>query len=308
MTAFVQSENAIGDTTVSAVTSGTMVGDWSSIDPWSIIGVAIAGVVLLFFGAKILRPAMVLAASMLGAILGLQLAGATREGWLPEVIQALGIPPLVWVVGLPLTFGLATLAVARLALAVLLGVAVGTAMLLIGLSIASQGRVTNGAVITQTRVALVRAAQETVEGNDLAAQAIGEAVSGMLDEGAVAPPSDWIPEIPDASAVVPQGLVDWWRETTAETPSKDVDMVVALATVTGICAGLLGLLLPSRTAAIATSVCGGWLLSGAAVTAWVRWMPETSPPTPFMTLLAWVVLTGLGVIFQWNSVRRSDED
>ncbi len=308
MTALVQSENAIGDTAVSAVTSGAMVGDWSSIDPWSIIGVAIAGVVLLLLGARILKPAMVLAASMLGAILGLQLAGATREGSLPAVIQAMGIPPLVWVVGLPLTFGVATLAVARLALAVLLGAAVGTAVLLIGLAIATQGRVINGAVITQTRVASVHAAQETVEGDDLAAQAIGEAVSGMLDQGAVAPPSDWIPEIPDATAVMPQGLVDWWRETTEGTLPERIELVVALASVTGICAGLLGLLLPSRTAAIATSVCGGWLLSGAAVTAWVRWMPETSPPTPFMTLLAWAVLTGLGVMFQWNSVRRCDED
>jgi hypothetical protein len=251
---------------------------------------------------------MVLAACMLGAILGLQLAGATREGSLPALIQAMGIPPLAWVVGLPLTFGVATLAVARLALAVLLGAAVGTAVLLIGLAIATQGRVINGAAINQARIASVHVVQETGEGNDLAAQAVGEVVSGMLDEGAIAPPSDWIPEIPDASAVVPQGLVDWWRETTAGILPERIELVVALATVTGICAGLLGLLLPSRTAAIATSVCGGWLLSGAAVTAWVRWMPEASPPTPFMTLLAWAVLTGLGVMFQWHSVRRRDED
>ncbi len=308
MTALVQSENAIGDTTVSAVTSGAMVGDWSSIDPWSIIGVAIAGVVLLLLGARILRPAMVLAASMLGAILGLQLAGATREGSLPAVIQAMGIPPLVWVVGLPLTFGLATLAVARLALAVLLGAAVGTAVLLIGLAIATQGRVIDGAAITEARLASVRGVQDPNEGSDLAAQVVGEAVTRMLDDGVSAEPSGWIPELPEASAVVPQGLADWWRETTAGIPEGTVDLVVALATVTGLCAGLLGLLLPTRTAAIATSVCGGWLLSGTVVTAWVRWMPDASPPTPFMTLLAWAVLTGLGVMFQWNSARRSGED
>ncbi len=308
MVALVQSENAIGDTTVSAVTSGAMVGDWSSIDPWSIIGVAIAGVVLLLLGARILRPAMVLAASMLGAILGLQLAGATREGSLPAVIQALGIPPLVWVVGLPLTFGLATLAVARLALAVLLGAAVGTAVLLIGLAIATQGRVIDGAAITEARLASVRSVQDPSEGSDLAAQVVGEAVTRMLDDGVSAEPSGWIPELPEASAVVPQGLADWWRETTAGIPEGTVDLVVALATVTGLCAGLLGLLLPTRTAAIATSVCGGWLLSGTVVTAWVRWMPDASPPTPFMTLLTWAVLTGLGVMFQWNSARRSGED
>ena len=308
MVALVQSENAIGDTTVSAVTSGAMVGDWSSIDPWSIIGVAIAGVVLLLLGARILRPAMVLAASMLGAILGLQLAGATREGSLPAVIQALGIPPLVWVVGLPLTFGLATLAVARLALAVLLGAAVGTAVLLIGLAIATQGRVIDGAAITEARLTSMRSVQDPSEGSDLAAQVVGEAVTRMLDDGVSAEPSGWIPELPEASAVVPQGLADWWRETTAGIPEGTVDLVVALATVTGLCAGLLGLLLPTRTAAIATSVCGGWLLSGTVVTAWVRWMPDASPPTPFMTLLAWAVLTGLGVMFQWNSARRSGED
>jgi hypothetical protein len=309
MVALVQSENAIGDTTVSAVTSGAMVGDWSSIDPWSIIGVAIAGVVLLLLGARILRPAMVLAASMLGAILGLQLAGATREGSLPAVIQAMGIPPLVWVVGLPLTFGLATLAIARLALAVLLGAAVGTAVLLIGLAIATQGRVIDGAAGTGVSVASVRVVQEEGgEANDVTTQAIGEAVTRMLEDGASAESSGWIPELPEASAVVPQGLAAWWRNTTAGVPEGTVELVVALATVTGLCAGLLGLMLPTRTAAIATSVCGGWLLSGTVVTAWVRWMPEASPPTPFMTLLAWAVLTGLGVMFQWNSARRSGED
>ncbi len=309
MEALVQSENAIAGTTLPAVTPGAVVGDWLNIDSSSIIGVAIAGAVLLFFGGRILRPAMVLAASMLGAVLGLQLADATREGSLPAVIQALGVPPRAWVIGLPVVFGVATLAVARLAMAVLLGASVGTALLLIGLAINTPGRASEDVSSDGMGVSSVAFSQDPVaEADDPTARVVEEAIAHALESGGGAEASGWIPDLSEASAVLPEELSDWWRDATADIPADRVDLVVVLATVTGLCSGLLALVLPTRTAVVVTSVCGGWLVSASLVTAWVRWMPNASPPTPFVTLLAWVVLTGLGVILQWNSVRRGDKD
>jgi hypothetical protein len=309
MTALVQSENAIGGTTLPAVTPGAVVDEWLNIDVSSIIGVAIAGAVLLFFGGRILRPAMVLAASMLGAVLGLQLASATREGSLPAQIQALGVPHRAWVIGLPVGFGLATLAIARFAMAVLLGASVGTALLLIGLAIITPGRPIEDVSSDGMGVSSVAFVQDPVaEADDPTARMVAEAVTHALESGGAAEASGWIPDLSEVSAVVPEDLSDWWRDVTADTPADRVDLVVVVATVTGLCSGLLALILPTRTAVVVTSVCGGWLVSASLVTAWVRWMPETSPPTPFNTLLGWGVLTGVGVIFQWNSVRRGDKD
>ncbi len=296
MVAVVQSENSIGDasSTASAVAPGSIVGDWAGIDPWSILGVAIAGAVLLLFGARVLRPAVVLAASMLGAIGGLQLAGATREGSLPEIVQAMGVPPLAWVIGLPLVFGAVTLAVARLALAVLLGASVGSAVLLIGLAMVTQGRVIDGVTDSVEPASLRLMIQD--EGDGFADHMTDRIVDTAVDR--------LLAEPPELSSLVPLGLVEWWREITVDVPPGTVDLVVALATVSGLCSGLLAMLLPARTAMVATSVCGGWLLSGTLVTAWVRWMPDAAPPTPFMTLLGWAVLTGLGVLYQSRARRR----
>jgi len=316
--AVVQSDTSIGETSIPVVEPGAIVGDWSGVDPWSILGVAIAGAVLLLFGARVLRPALVLAAAMLGAILGLQLAGATREGSLPAIVQGLDIPPLAWVVGLPLLSGLTTLALARFALAAMLGGSVGTGVLLIGLGVATQGRALDGGsgpvsgdgvTIGSSPVALVAddrgSASDVDPGFDqMLDRVANEAMDRMVATATPADATGWLPRLSSVSSLVPAGLADWWTGTTAGIPAGTVDLVVALATVTGLCCGLLALLLPSRTAMVATAIGGGWLLSGTMVTAWARWMSDASPPTPFMTLLGWGVLTGFGLLFQSRAARR----
>jgi hypothetical protein len=244
---------------------------------------------------------------MLGAIFGLQLAGATRDGTLPQFILGLGIPPLAWVIGLPVLFGLGTLAVARFALALLLGGAVGTAVLLIGLGVVTQGRAIDGTVGGTTPTALTVSRHAEDDGHDFGrlVEHVGDhAVDRLVADVTSGEGAGWLPSFPSGSSLVPPGLADWWQETTRGIAAGTVDLVVALASVTGLCAGMLALLLPSRTAMVATSLCGGWLLSGTMVAAWARWMTGWAPPTPFITLLAWALLSGLGLLFQSRTRSR----
>ncbi len=324
MMVVVQSEPAIEATAGSPTSMATVVGDWSGIDPWSIVGVAIAGVVLLLLGAKILRPAMVLAASTLGAMIGLQLAGATRAGTLPELVQQLHVPPMAWVIGVPLVLGVATLAVARFVLAVLLGLSVGTGVLLIALGLAPRQPVEGpaafgasiGSAVSLVRIVPQNASEDAPDAggggmaelipDDVTDRVADEVIRNVFGELSTAA-ADHVSEPPAWSAVIPRSIADWWSEITADVGPQHLELIVALATVVAICTTLLGLILPKRTAILATAVCGGWLLSGAMVTAWVRWMPDSAPPTPFNTLLAWAVLTALGGLYQSRGGRRKPE-
>ena len=57
---------------------------WSMADPWAIAAVAIAGGILLLFGGRLLKPALIIAVIALGAALGLDLAEGTRTQTLPS--------------------------------------------------------------------------------------------------------------------------------------------------------------------------------------------------------------------------------
>lgn len=294
MVPVVQSQTTIGDST--AVTPGAVVGDWAGIDPWSIAGVAIAGAILLLVGARLLKPALVLSMSMIGAILGLELAGATEDGTLPELVRAIGVPPLAWVVSLPLAFGLVAAMLGRLALAVLLGAAVSCAVLLVGLAIATGGRA--------AEVVIDPPPTATVDAGPAASSSLADRMRDAVIEGvtqeAIEELADQVavPDLDRVGSLLPAELGKRWRAATAGVPSGTVNLIVAIAMVFGICAGMFAVLLPERTAIVATSISGGWLVSGAAMAAWGRWMPESTPPTVFITLLAWGVLAALGVLHQ----------
>lgn len=306
MVSVVQSETVIGDVTATAVAPGSVVGDWAAIDPWSILGVGLAGCVLLLVGGRLLKPALVLAAASIGAIIGLQIAGAARDGSLPDLVNALGVPPVVWVVALPLVLGLGAAVLARAALALLLGASLGTAILLLGLVMATGGRALDASGAPGTSTETSTAAPAVDESGDLVERLEDAATDAVLErlqdefagEGV-------IPDLGEVRSWVPDGLGRWWREATAGVEPGMIDLLVAFATVSGICAFMLALLLPDRTAMVATSIGGGWLVSGALMAGWVRLLPEASPPTPFMTLLAWVVLAALGVLYQGRRSRRA---
>lgn len=305
MVAAVQSETAIGEATAMAVAPGAVVDDWAAIDPWSIGGVGLAGCVLLLVGGRLLKPALVLAIASLGAMLGLMLAGAARDGSLPGFVNALGIPPVVWVVVVPLFLGIAAAVLARVALALLLGASLATAVLLIGLMMATGGRALDPSTESTPAAEVSSAAVDGDAGDlgDRLEDAATDAVVRQLQQELVG--EGVIPDLDQVRSWLPNGLAAWWRKATAGLEPGMIDLLVAFATVTGICGFMLALLLPERTAMVATSICGGWLVSGALTAGWVRLLPDTSPPTPFVTLLAWAVLAAMGVLYQGRRGRRA---
>ena len=107
------------------------VGDWTSVEPLTLAVVAAVGIVLLLLGGRLFRPSVILAAGVVGAVFGLRLAGGTRDQTLPGWLLAVGIPPLAWVIGLPLLGGVLAAIFARIMLALMVGVVGSGAVLLV---------------------------------------------------------------------------------------------------------------------------------------------------------------------------------
>ena len=289
-------------------------GQWNAIDPLMLILVAGTGIGLLLVGGRLLKPAVVLAAASLGAVVGLRLATGTRQETLPGWLLAQGIPSLVWVAGLPLIMGIISMIIARFVLAVMLGAATATAVLVLGLAIVEQSEPDAASVV---RVSLAHVSTVDVDPgdedaeiepadtvSDAVTQAVNDAVmESMLDrasdlaDGVVGDLSGWSP-------AVPGWIRTWWSRSTAGVPPSTIDLLVALASVSAICALLLGLLLPDRTAIVATSIAGAWLLSAALAAAWSRF-GDGSPPPPFPSLLGGGLLAGVGILIQHRWAPRA---
>ena len=279
-----------------------LVGDWGTIDPLVLLVVAAIGVVLLLFGARILRPAVVLGVAALAALVGLRLAAATRADLLPAWLQAMGIPPIAWVLALPVLGGLAAIAVVRLALAALLGLAVATVVLVLGLVVAG-----GGAIPSESSTDLPVA--DLIASTSPQADSMSDAVAGTVTEtmrdrlGDMA--EGLVGDLPVLDPEIPGGLRRWWTEATRDVPPATVDLVVALSAVSGICAVLLGLLIPDRVAMVGTAVTGAWLIGAAMAGAWARLGNGESPPV-VGSLVVGAVLAGFGVLVQ-SRLSRSAE-
>ncbi|MBC03335.1 MAG: hypothetical protein CMJ34_08550 [Phycisphaerae bacterium] len=300
-TPYEDAEAASGGSADPGSFGGGLVGDWGAIDPLILAAVAATGVLLLLFGGRILRPAVVLGAASLGALVGLRLAAASRAELLPAIIQGLGIPPVVWVILLPLLGGLIAAVLVRLALAVLLGIAVATLVLVLGLAVAGGGGVDSpgaGSTVSLTW----RTSQEAPPGwsdqmtdqvTDQVADQVGETMRDRLGEMA----EGLVGDLPDLDPGIPEGFQRWWRDMTATVPPGTIDLVMALATVCGICALLLGLLLPQRVAIAGTAIAGAWLMAAAATGAWARF-GDGAPPPIVPSIIGVAVLAVGGIIFQ----------
>lgn len=289
-------------------------GPWNAIDPLVLILVAGTGIGLLLVGGRLLKPAVVLAAASLGAVVGLRLATGTREETLPGWLLAQEIPSLVWVAGLPLIMGVISMFIARFVLAVMLGAATATAVLVFGLAIVDQGEPDAASVVGVSLVHVFTVDEDPgdeageVEPADTVSDAVTQAVNdavvesmldrvGDLADGAVGDLSGWSP-------AVPGWIRTWWARSTAGVPPSTIDLLVALASVSAICSLLLGLLLPDRTAIVASSIAGAWLLSAAIAAAWSRF-GDGSPPPPFPSLLGGGLLAGIGILIQHRWAPRA---
>lgn len=272
---------------------------WSMADPWAIAAVAIAGGVLLLFGGRLLKPALVLAAITLGATLGLDLAEGTRTETLPGWFLALAIPGVVWLIVTPLVAGILAAILARFALAVLLGGATASVVLLIGITVAGRGEAP-----VEIETPPVASATVASESSDQDTTGMGRAMVGHLASMAESELADLGP-LPDLSAVLPAGLRAWWGQATASIPPGTLDLVITIAVVAGLSGCLICLLVPDRTSIWATSIAGGWLLSAAGLAAWSRLVSDGPETTPLVPLLGWAILVGIGVLYQGRQGRKT---
>ncbi len=265
------------------------------VDPWVVGAVAIAGGILLLFGGRLLRPTLVLAVISLGAWLGLDLAEGTRSQTLPGWFLAAGIPGVAWLIVTPILAGLLAALLVRFVLAVLIGGATGSVVLLIGVALA--GRVEPGPSLTPPPSAMAAVDDGGGAGAPPKASAVG---GGMADHLAMLAESHLqeLGPVPDLTTVVPAGLRAWWSTETETVRPGTLDLVIAIAVVVGLCGFLTCLLLPDRAAIWATSIAGAWLLSAAGLAAWTRLMAEGAEPSPLLPLLVWAVLSGIGVLYQ----------
>ena len=296
---FAMNDSMSADSSATATGGGSPsvgVGDWQALDPVVLGFVALAGLVLLLAGGRILRPAVILAIVAVGAWLGLGLATGTREGSLPPWFLGFGVPPIVWVVALPLIMGLVSIFIARFMLAVLLGFAAGTVVLVLGLAVVGGGEVADPAASVpafwrQAEPAPADPLSETLE--DQVAASVQEHLGRMAD--------DFVDDVSEAAPQVPGWIRTWWREATAGLPSGTVELVVALASISAFCVLLLAMLLPDRMAILATAIVGAWLVSVAGASLWVWFDGGSSPPPPLPMLLAGVVLTIVGMAVQFRA-------
>ena len=263
---------------------------WSMADPWAIAAVAIAGGILLLFGGRLLKPALIIAVIALGAALGLDLAEGTRTQTLPSWFLAAAIPGVVWLIVTPLLAGILAALLVRVALAVLLGIATASVVLLVGVAIARAG---GGGEMTEPPPAAVVSTSQA----DGAADRVGSSVAEHVAVLAGSELAELGP-LPDFTTVVPAGLRAWWAGVTASIAPGTLDLVISLSVVAGICGFLVCLLVPDRTSIWATAIAGGWLLSAAGLAAWARMIAEGREPTPLIPLLAWAILVGVGVLYQ----------
>ena len=284
------------------------VGDWTSVEPLTLAVVAAVGIVLLLLGGRLFRPSVILAAGVVGAVFGLRLAGGTRDQTLPGWLLAVGIPPLAWVIGLPLLGGVLAAIFARIMLALMVGVMGSGAVLLvaavalgvdtgptetadatpIGLRFQQSSDATFTDQVGETLDATREAAIDTVS---------DAAVDAMATEGLdrIRAARRRLGEMAEASF---GRIPDWWEARTANVSKGTLDLVLATAVVVGLGGFLLALVFPKPVATIGTSMLGGWLVMAAGGAAWARYGREGSLPSPFLMLLAWGVLAGTGLLVQ----------
>ena len=287
--------------------------EWSAVDPISLAVVGGVGLVLLFFGGHLFRPSLVLAAAVAGAMLGLQLASATRADTLPAWLMGLGIPPLAWVIALPLLAGLLAAIFSRIVLAILIG-AIGVvgvmliAVAFFGLGGEDGGRTPNAdASAIGWRVSWQDQPASDAGGNDqgllegIRAAAVQELGSQVID----AATKNGLENIEETRQQL-GGMADsifadiraWWADRTRHVPPATLDLVMAMAVVVGIAGFVIALIRPVFVASIGTAVLGGWMLMACGAVLWARVSAGGDLPSPFLMLLGWGLATAVGILVQ----------
>lgn len=286
---------------------------WSAVDPVSLAVVGGVGLVLLLFGGRLFRPCLVLAAAVAGAMLGLQLASATRDATLPAWTMSLGIPPLAWVIAMPILGGIIAAIFSRLVLAVLFGATGVVGVMLIAVAFIGLGDGGSEPGSTADASAVVWRAEwqespaPATEENDqgllegIRAAAVEE-LGGHVVDAATQGGLEQVEETRRRLGEMTDSLFGksrvWWADRTSHVAPATLDLVMAIAVVVGIAGFVIALIRPVFVASIGTAVLGGWMLMACGAVLWSRVSAAGDLPSPFLMLLGWGFATAVGVLVQ----------
>ncbi|MAD19098.1 MAG: hypothetical protein CMJ52_02615 [Planctomycetaceae bacterium] len=287
------------------------VGDWASVEPLTLALVALAGMVIMLFGGRLFRPSVTLGAAVVGAVFGIRLAAATRDQALPAWLLAVGIPPIAWIVGLPLLGGVLAAIFVRVMLALMVGVVGSGVVLLVSAVLLGAEPVPSTGDGTPIGLRFQQSDETGIDGNlESAATAAGDrladaAMDAMAAEGLerLRAARRRLGEMAEAAF---GRIPAWWESRTANVSKGTLDLVLAAAVVVGLGGFLLALLFPKPVATIGTSLLGGWLVMAAGAAGWARYGRDGAPPAPFLMLLAWGVLAGAGLLVQGKGKPRGE--
>ena len=290
--------------------------EWLSriADPLGLAMVAGLGLLLLLLGGRLLRPGLFLAGVVLGGGLGLRLAVVDVNGGIA------GIPPLVWVIGLPIIFGILGLVLYRICLAGLLGMAMAAAgflLTLVVLSAMSDAPITSPPDAEPSASSTVEQADEQDAGeyvdpitpvldrikslaSSKAEEQVREQVRSELDTAARALASRI-----DTGVLAATGWL-WARASGLAPTVRNLALLVAV--VLGLLGFLFGLASPDRVARIGTAIVGDWLLTMAAAATWNGFAGAESTLPPMALLVLWGLISSIGGVVQCTKKSsRADE-
>ena len=276
----------------------------SLTDPVALAVVVACGVVMLLFGGRLLRPAIVLGAVVASGALGVRLAVAESGG------GVLGVPPAVWAIGTPIAGFALALVLYRLCLGVLFALAAASAGFLFTVIIvtaigeAPQAGIENSGVVLESPENAGDGPESSPEVH--ANTPVLERIQAIAQDAAGEEASVLVASSLDAvarslSERIDQGLASvtgWLASQTAGISPTLKTLGLTVATVCGLIGLALGLASPQRVARIATSIVGGWMLVAAGSAAWMHWRDASEAPLPIVVLLSWGVLVVAGVFVQ----------
>ena len=296
-----------------------MSGLYSSLtDPIALAVVAGCGLVLLFFGGRILRPAIVLGALVVFAAVGLRLAVADSGQGL------FGVPPVIWVIGTPIAGVALALILYRLCLGVLSAMASASAGFLLSITILTllastpggdgyaapesspQAQLSEGEQSKEPAapdgVAISTPVLERIQAlaRDAAGEEASVVVASRLDEVAM-----------NLSLLIDKGVATasgWLAGQARGIPPTLRTIGLAVASVCGLVGLALGLARPIWAARLATAVVGSWMLVVAVSAAWVHFGKSSWELPPVAVLAAWVALAVGGCLLQSRQQRDSADE
>ena len=271
-------------------------------DPVVVLVLGVAGVLLLLWGGRLLRPGVLLAAVVLGAGLGLRLAMVDEQGGL------FGLPPMAWVIGTPILAGILALLLCRLFLASLLAISAASAGflgVLVAVAIMGEGTLASGDGDGGSKPEHVVAAEEPT-GEEAGSGEVLERLKALATSQAEEEARARLrTELDSMGRTLASGIdsgvlatLKWlWARAQGLEPSIRA-LGLAVAVVCGLLGFLLGLISPDRVARVATAVVGGWLLAAVVVAAWNRFGVTENGPPPLGMLIGWGVVSTVGIVVQ----------